>query len=99
MKHALFDYRMASMGPRPFGRGRGGMRQKAQGYKGCFNGAATFRSRKVAKNEGGTRESKASMGPRPFGRGRHRSSRRPGRRLKSFNGAATFRSRKERTMP
>ena len=58
-----------------------------------FNGAATFRPRKVAPSSGPRRADGASMGPRPFGRGRQ--ARLPANAgSASFNGAATFRPRK-----
>ena len=38
---------LASMGPRPFGRGRSSRTRAAVKMIACFNGAATFRSRKV----------------------------------------------------
>ena len=59
-----------------------------------FNGAATFRSRKVRSHAKAGRCAMASMGPRPFGRGRSISRNSANGRLKRFNGAATFRSRK-----
>ena len=37
----------ASMGPRPFGRGRTSGCARSTRSRGCFNGAATFRSRKA----------------------------------------------------
>ena len=61
----------------------------------CFNGAATFRPRKVPSKVQSAKENlRASMGPRPFGRGRviRRFSRSRG--IAGFNGAATFRPRK-----
>ena len=64
------NFRVASMGPRPFGRGRARKNPTMARVPG-FNGAATFRSRKVhdgRKVRGD--EGRASMGPRPFGRGR-----------------------------
>ena len=92
------EHYAASMGPRPFGRGRlpsrmglprtpqlqwgrdlsvaeGGVRHgQAPGLLSCFNGAATFRSRKDPKMHLlPSVQSCASMGPRPFGRGRTRS--------------------------
>ena len=39
----------ASMGPRPFGRGRAVRSDSLIQDADCFNGAATFRSRKVPK--------------------------------------------------
>ena len=60
----------ASMGPRPFGRGRMEPARLAAPRQG-FNGAATFRSRKGGEAPPAARAERiASMGPRPFGRGR-----------------------------
>ena len=65
----------ASMGPRPFGRGR-----------------------QVVRGDG-ARAHCASMGPRPFGRGRAVNTIVISPRGGSFNGAATFRPRKVPTAP
>ena len=62
----------ASMGPRPFGRGRNVLIGRRARPPHGFNGAATFRSRKVPKAIHNVRSHQASMGPRPFGRGRNR---------------------------
>ena len=62
----------------------------------CFNGAATFRSRKELRRLKRTPDLKASMGPRPFGRGRYVDMPAPVMADDRFNGAATFRSRKDR---
>ena len=62
---------MASMGPRPFGRGRESIARKRDSGLIRFNGAATFRSRKVLYYSFSCISmTNASMGPRPFGRGR-----------------------------
>ena len=108
----------ASMGPRPFGRGRPVRRRPGARAPRRFNGAATFQSRKDDPCPPGMHPGGASMGPRPCGRGRLvklfcRRERlsllqwgrdlsvaeggardRTGRGPASFNGAATFRSRK-----
>ena len=48
-RRAGAEKREASMGPRPFGRGRGTIRRPGGGRSGGgFNGAATFRSRKAS---------------------------------------------------
>ena len=61
----------ASMGPRPFGRGRSTIVQNTDRRGARFNGAATFRSRKGGGGVDGIPPiDRASMGPRPFGRGR-----------------------------
>ena len=60
----------ASMGPRPFGRGRSAAAPTVVWMSRGFNGAATFRSRKVGESAGIEEVIMASMGPRPFGRGR-----------------------------
>ena len=62
--------RAASMGPRPFGRGRPVAWRRSWGILASFNGAATFRSRKDLLSLLVARSQLASMGPRPFGRGR-----------------------------
>jgi len=65
-----------------------------------FNGAATFRSRKLpARSATPIPVASASMGPRPFDRGN--PNRPDGRRWgrARFNGAATFRSRKPSGAP
>ena len=58
------------MGPRPLGRGNPVAPNAAIWGRGCFNGAATFRSRKcgVSRVVEGL-AAVASMGPRPLGRG------------------------------
>ena len=69
----------ASMGPRPFGRGRGCERSLPAATLPSFNGAAAFRPRKGRDPFPSRRHGLvASMGPRPFGRGRHKTSRRGG---------------------
>ena len=60
----------ASMGPRPFGRGRQTDGARTPAHMGGFNGAATFRSQKASGHANAKDRRKASMGPRPFGRGR-----------------------------
>ena len=62
--------RVASMGPRPFGRGRPQTQCTAATPTSSFNGAATFRSRKGRCRRSVAVLGWASMGPRPFGRGR-----------------------------
>ena len=59
---------MASMRPRPFGRGMPGP-ASAQSTSWSFNEAATFRPRNEPLDQGGVRLDVASMRPRPFGRG------------------------------
>ena len=61
----------ASMGPRPFGRGRSSSILRSFALFVCFNGAATFRSRKGLGQGWVLDRGIASMGPRPFGRGRY----------------------------
>ena len=120
-RHGFFR---ASMGPRPFGRGRiqklagtstvlklqwGRDLSVAEGTyiapsaadtARSFNGAATFRSRKVDGAGHGSRPwPVASMGPRPFGRGRCPKTCGKTKEKMRFNGAATFRSRKEEARP
>ena len=115
--------RPASMGPRPFGRGRISVTRGATTTAGlqwgrdlsvaegrppaldnnpgtfCFNGAATFRSRKARAADRPRYDLVASMGPRPFGRGRRRARRCRQPTNGGFNGAATFRSRKAHGRP
>ena len=83
----------ASMGPRPFSRGK---RRPSRGRP-CrmrFNGAATFQPRKAAGGRRRRRDDRASMGPRPFSRGKHGERPTSVQRADGFNGAATFQSRK-----
>ena len=87
---------VASMGPRPFGRGRKPRRRRSTRNATRFNGAATFRSRKAANEWQNGQITLASMGPRPFGRGRFTFLSDGGPPCVRFNGAATFRSRKAR---
>ena len=87
--------RPASMGPRPFGRGRQVAPRHKRHTPPSFNGAATFRSRKDHTGPVPLPPRRASMGPRPFGRGRLNTSASAAPRCARFNGAATFRSRKE----
>ena len=64
------DHGIASMGPRPFGRGMVPAGRGRGNAARRFNGAATFRSRNAPDSppsQGLGRQ--ASMGPRPFGRG------------------------------
>ena len=61
---------IASMGPRPFGRGRRRRYCRPNPNGRRFNGAATFRPRKGRRRRMRRRTAGASMGPRPFGRGR-----------------------------
>ena len=84
----------ASMGPQPFGCGRGGRAAWTGPSATCFNGAATFRLRKDGFRVI-TRASlrRASMGPQPFGCGRCPTGGNTAIGLR-FNGAATFRLRK-----
>ena len=62
--------RGASMGPRPFGRGRPASGRRRGLRLPGFNGAATFRPRKAEHRLVRAERRRASMGPRPFGRGR-----------------------------
>src|SRR5579875_3465188 len=67
---------VASMGPRPIGRGNPGRRNPHPSARTCFNGAATDRSRKfLARVIAAFRHGGASMGPRPIGRGNYRKGR------------------------
>ena len=68
---AAHEDERASMGPRPFGRGRIGDYCHVHLWDPSFNGAATFRSRKgEGTHQRNEADKLASMGPRPFGRGR-----------------------------
>ena len=60
----------ASMGPQPFGCGRAAATAQVKITSPGFNGAATFRLRKVAAQAGQAAKHVASMGPQPFGCGR-----------------------------
>ena len=84
----------ASMGPRPFGRGRA----EAAGGAGAgylsFNGAATFRSRKVEREMIGKPQSRRFNGAATFRSRKAHPARSSGPSAPCFNGAATFRSRK-----
>ena len=108
----------ASMGPRPFGRGRrqaarlpaegmtlqwgrdlsvaeGSLSAQGAAPQVCFNGAATFRSRK------GVHEPESGRRPDSFNGAATFRSRKEGKACRTrlyrrrFNGAATFRSRKD----
>ena len=84
----------ASMGPRPFGRGRGGAVPAPDGASvlqwGRDLSAAEGRRRRRRRR----RVASASMGPRPFGRGRLAPTGGRAWKCVCFNGAATFRPRK-----
>src|SRR5581483_4505535 len=60
---------LASMGPRPSGRGNPGPCTASRWCWTRFNGAATIWSRKQHRRRPMARSPKASMGPRPSGRG------------------------------
>ena len=85
----------ASMGPRPFGRGRVDADTWAWIADAASMGPRPFgRGRPGAQTALVDMKGHASMGPRPFGRGRPQAPPRGLESLASFNGAATFRSRK-----
>ena len=60
------------MGPQPFGCGRRAIPLHLPMQKRSFNGAATFRLRKVHGQTAARKQGSASMGPQPFGCGRQR---------------------------
>ena len=80
----------ASMGPRPFGRGRRRRATLERAASWCFNGAATFRSRKARGTYDQGRHDFASMGPRPFGRGRRPASGQGAARRRASMGPRPF---------
>ena len=92
---------MASMGPRPFGRGQGCICRDDQPGR-CL---ASMGPRPFGRGQGCIcRDDQpgrclASMGPRPFGRGQLRRPRPIGSWFGCFNGAATFRPRTGVTEP
>ena len=61
---------LASMGPRPDGRGRASRSATALSHFACVNGAAAGWPRKAQPSQRGAARLNASMGPRPDGRGR-----------------------------
>ena len=72
----------------------GGGRRRLGGRSSGFNGAATFRLRKVIVWCAGRGRVPASMGPQPFGCGRRLKVGAAKPLYSRFNGAATFRLRK-----
>ena len=88
---------VASMGPRPFGRGR--YHFFAYPHKKTllqWGRDLSVAEGTIARISGGLSRG-ASMGPRPFGCGRPLPHRTRSTRRCRFNGAATFRSRKVQT--
>ena len=84
----------ASMGPRPFGRGRRTFGAADYLAHRASMGPRPFgRGRQMPSNIRAV-HGQASMGPRPFGRGRQICAVCRPKRGPRFNGAATFRSRK-----
>ena len=82
---------VASMGPRPCGRGRQMyMDGKEQAQTG-FNGATALRPWTDVRQGDAAHRPLASMGPRPCGRGRMRRASGASARESSFNGATALR--------
>ena len=87
------------MGPRPFGRGRLSLSFRFQCNVICFNGAATFRSRKVCVVCNAPESESVLQWGRDLSVAEGRSVPHPARQVPCFNGAATFRSRKAPSWP
>ena len=93
---AAVQVEQASMGPRPFGRGRRPCTRRGGRPQRCFNGAATFRSRKECRPHTRPKCRRRFNGAATF---RSRKAAPPADESRPgtfcFNGAATFRSRKD----
>src|SRR5579885_548118 len=83
---------IASMEPRPCGRGNARLREPGREPGGGFNGATTLRSWKHSARDYRSGLGAASMEPRPCGRGNYRAYPAGGVRAVRFNGATTLRS-------
>ena len=79
-----------SMGPQPFGCGRGNCPTCQGKFPPSFNGAATFRLRKAGQHDRARRRARPSMGPQPFGCGRRRLGRRRRRARRPSMGPQPF---------
>ena len=91
---ASLPARRASMGPRPFGRGRSATAAPAKPPAKASMGPRPFGRGRWPERGSGPPPLPASMGPRPFGRGRRKCVRAMKTKTIGFNGAATFRPRK-----
>ena len=86
---------VASMGPQPFGCGRGTARPIRRRRPSCFNGAATFRLRKVRSEDALQKTIHALQWGRNLSVAEGAIARNAMGNPAGFNGAATFRLRKD----